>query len=770
MARSRMGALLVDAGVLTLDQLKAASDKLRKGSNRSSLMAVIAESGYATEEQIARAFAQQLNLPYVELGTAVADPELIQSVPRQIALRHQLVPIGRIQNGVVIAMADPTNVLAIDDVRTASDVGKVNLAVATVSGIKDAVDRLYSVDVVANDMLSRLGAAGEMEVESEEKLPDSDELTALESAAHMGPIVRLVNAMLADSVRSRATDIHIEPQPTELRVRYRVDGLLREVMTLPKNVQALVVSRLKILSSLDIAERRRPQDGRARILVEGNQIDTRVSTIPTMAGEKVVIRLLPKDQETKDLSGLGLEESEMRILKQNLDTPQGFICFTGPTGSGKTSTMYASLKYLHTPEKNMITLEDPIEYELVGLNQVQIDEKAGITFARGLRSILRQDPDVIMVGEIRDLETAQIVMQASLTGHLVLSSLHTNDAPSAVTRLVDIGVEPFLVASALSLVVAQRLVRVVCTHCAEVSEPPDRTLMLLELSQADLADAKLVRGAGCDRCNYSGYRGRTGIYEILPVNSQLRQQIGAQVSETVIAQMARAAGVKGLREMGLRKAIQGITTLDEVLRVTFTEREELPRCPNCRHQVNYSFVICPYCQAELLGNMCPACHREVHTDWLACPYCRADLPTHDPEERSGRLRVLTIDDDASLRGAVRTLRADIYEVIAAATAEEGLRRATLERPDLILLDLDLPDAQASEIVKRLREHTSTSLIPLILIGDSDGSVAIPSLLREGVDESLPKPVDTEALRAAVTQTLDRSLKGAHGGAAISPVG
>ncbi|HEX2240194.1 MAG TPA: ATPase, T2SS/T4P/T4SS family [Actinomycetota bacterium] len=761
MARSRMGALLVDAGVLTLDQLKASSDKLRKGSNRSNLISVIAESGYATEEQIARAFAQQLNLPYVELGTAVADPDLIQSVPRQIAIRHQLVPIGRIQNGIVIAMADPTNVLAIDDVRTASDVGKVNLAVATMSGIKDAVDRLYSVDVVANDMLNRLGVASEIEVESEERPSETaDELTALESAAHMGPIVRLVNAMFADAVRSRATDIHIEPQPTELKVRYRVDGLLREVMTLPKNIQALVVSRLKILSNLDIAERRKPQDGRSRFLVEGNNIDARVSTIPTMAGEKVVIRLLPKDQEAKSMTDLGLEETEMRILKQNLDTPQGFICFTGPTGSGKTSTMYASLKYLHTPEKNMITLEDPIEYELVGLNQVQIDEKAGITFARGLRSILRQDPDVIMVGEIRDLETAQIVMQASLTGHLVLSSLHTNDAPSAVTRLVDIGVEPFLIASALSLVVAQRLVRVVCTHCAEVTEPPDRTMMLLELTAADLADAKLVKGAGCDRCNYTGYRGRTGIYEILPITGPIRQQIGAQVSETAIAQMARNAGVKGLREMGLRKAVAGITTLDEVLRVTFTEREELPRCPNCRHQVNYSFVICPYCQAELLSNMCPSCHREVHADWQACPYCRTDLPTHEPEKRDGRLRVLTIDDDASVRGAVRTLRADIYEVIAAATGEEGLRRATLERPDLILLDLGLQDMPASDIVRRLREHTSTSLIPLVLIGEPSEAQA-SGLLREGIDENLPKPVDIEALRVRVTQALDRSLKGAH---------
>ncbi len=567
-----MGALLVDAGVLTLDQLKAASDKLRKGASRSNLISVIVESGYATEEQIARAFAQQLNLAYVELGTAVADPDLIQSVPRQIAIRHQLVPIGRIQNGIVIAMADPTNVLAIDDVRTVSEIGKVNLAVATISGIKDAVDRLYSVDAVANDMLSRLGVASEVEVESEERPAETgDELTALENAAHMGPIVRLVNAMLADSVRSRATDIHIEPQPTELKVRYRVDGLLREVMTLPKNVQALVVSRLKILSTLDIAERRKPQDGRSRFLVEGNNIDARVSTIPTMAGEKVVIRLLPKDQEAKSLTELGLEESEQRILKQNLDTPQGFICFTGPTGSGKTSTMYASLKYLHTPEKNMITLEDPIEYELVGLNQVQIDEKAGITFARGLRSILRQDPDVIMVGEIRDLETAQIAIQSALTGHLVFTTVHANNVVDVLGRFLNMKVDLYNFVSALNCVLAQRLVRRVCENCKHEVRYPDSFIIESGLQPAEYRDKTFFEGAGCLECNGTGFHGRLAISELLDLSDHIRTMI---IDRRPASEIKKAAGDEGmvfLRESALQKVMEGKTTLREINKVTFVE-------------------------------------------------------------------------------------------------------------------------------------------------------------------------------------------------------
>jgi type IV pilus assembly protein PilB len=584
--------------------------------------------------------------------------------------------------------------------------------------------------------------------------PASDaDLEALQRSAHTAPIVRLVNAILADAVAARATDVHIEPQQTEVKVRYRVDGLLREVMVLPKHVQALVVSRIKIISGMDIAERRKPQDGRSKIMVEDSEVDSRVSCVPTFAGEKVVIRLLRSGEESVSLDRLGLDEQQRESLGKALLIPQGLIVFTGPTGAGKTSTMYAALDHIKSPEKNIVTLEDPIEYQIPGLNQMQIDEKSGLSFAGGLRSILRQDPDVIMVGEVRDLETAQIVMQSSLTGHLVLSSLHTNDAVSAVTRLVDLGVEPYLIASALELVVAQRLIRVICDKCKEPAEVSNQLLSLLGLTLLDLAGAPVMKGTGCEKCGYSGYRGRTGIYEVLPINQQLREQITAQVSDSSLSYAARAAGVRTLRASGLAKVKAGITTLEEMLRVTHVEREEVVRCPACRQEVDPAFLVCPYCQEDLSGDSCPRCNRDVQAEWKICPYCRADLPAKH-KQSDGRPRVLVVDDDSSLINLVVGLLSESFEVLSAATAEEGLRRANIERPDLILLDLWLPDVDGIEVAERLRRSAATSLIPLIMLtGDDSSEVAS---LRAGVDDYVVKPFDEDALVARIESVLRRS--------------
>jgi CheY-like chemotaxis protein len=397
---------------------------------------------------------------------------------------------------------------------------------------------------------------------------------------------------------------------------------------------------------------------------------------------------------------------------------------------------------------------------------MQIDEKSGLTFAGGLRSILRQDPDVIMVGEIRDLETAQIVMQSSLTGHLVLSSLHTNDAVSAVTRLVDLGVEPYLIASALELVVAQRLIRVICDNCKEPAEVSNQLLSLLGLSPMDLEGAAIVKGVGCDRCGYSGYRGRTGIYEVLPITAQLREQITAQVSDSSLSYAARAAGVKSLRASGLAKVKAGITTLEEMLRVTHVEREEIARCPACRQEVDPAFLVCPYCQQDLSGDACPQCNRDVQPEWTICPYCRSDLPV-ESQAPEGRPRILVVDDDASLVKLVDGILEDRFEVLSAATAEEGLRRANIERPDLIVLDLWLPDLNGIEVAEKLRTSAATSLIPVIMLtGDDSSEVAS---LRAGVDDYVVKPFDEDALVARIESVLRRSgplrahpLAAAHG--------
>jgi type IV pilus assembly protein PilB len=748
---------LVTAEVITPDQLEGALKVQENASGRKpKLGSVIVKLGFAEEDEIARALAQQLDVAYVDLNAVIPDPEATRMLPRSLARRHQLLPIRKVDDGIVIAMADPTNVVAMDDVRTSIKGTKVSVVVATPGAIKEFEERFYAAGMGTIDILDRLGVATEVEVVPEEQeldLGNAADVEALERSAHTAPIVRLVNAILADAVSARATDVHVEPQQTEVKVRYRVDGLLREVMVLPKHVQSLVISRIKIISGMDIAERRRPQDGRGKILVDDHEVDSRVSCVPTFAGEKIVIRLLRSGEEAVALDALGMEQEQLETVKKGLVVPQGLIIFTGPTGAGKTSTMYAALDHIESREKNIVTLEDPIEYQIAALNQMQIDEKSGLTFAGGLRSILRQDPDVIMVGEIRDLETAQIVMQSSLTGHLVLSSLHTNDAASVVTRLVDLGVEPYLIASALELVIAQRLIRVICDNCKEKAEISNQLLSLLGLAPPDLEGATVMKGAGCERCAYSGYRGRTGIYEVLPIGQQLREQITAQVSDSSLSYAARAAGVKSLRASGLSKVKAGITTLEEMLRVTHVEREEIVRCPACRQEVDLAFLVCPYCQEDLSGDTCPSCSREVQPEWSICPYCRADLPSKKrPPE--GRPRILVVDDDASLVKLVQGILEDRYEVLPAATAEEGLRRANIERPDLILLDLWLPDILGIEAAERLRRSATTSLIPVIMLtGDDSSEVAS---LRAGVDDYVVKPFDEDALVARIESALRRS--------------
>ena len=771
--RVRLGDILVQAGIITTVQLDAAlARQLETVGRKPRLGSVIVDMDMASESDIARALARQLNIPFVDLAAVVAEPQVMQMVPRWLARRHELVPVRQQDGSLIVAMFDPTNLVAIDDVRMSAGV-PISPVVATASAIREAEERFYASDLGARAILDRLGEAAEVEVLPESDL-DPQELDlpttpeALERSAAMGPIIRLVNALLADGVRARSTDIHIEPQPTEVKIRYRVDGLLREVMSLPKHVQALVISRIKIMSGMDIAERRRPQDGRGRISVDGREIDIRVSSIPTFAGEKLVLRLLPTGAEVPDLAHIGLEEAQLVSVRQHLAMPQGLIVFTGPTGAGKTSTMYSALSHLKTPEKNIVTLEDPIEFQIRDLNQTQIDEKSGITFARGLRTLLRQDPDVIMVGEIRDLETAQIVMQSSLTGHLVLSSLHTNDAGSAVTRLVDLGVEPYLIASALVMVVAQRLVRIVCSDCAEPAVPSERTLASLELSLRDLQGVRLQHGAGCERCGYTGYRGRTGIFEVLPVTPALREQITAQVSEVSLNYAIRAAGVQGLRDSGLNKVRQGLTTLEEVLRVTQMERREVLRCSSCRQEVDAGFLVCPYCNHELGDQTCPSCHREVRPQWRVCPYCRTDLPVAGSPAGPGRVRVLVVDDDPSMRQLALAMFDDDFEVSLAEDGKEGLRRATLERPDLILLDLHLPDVSGKEVVRRLRKSASTSMIPVMMITAQDDGASEVESLRAGVDDYVVKPFDEATLRARMGSLLRRSHhNGAEGPAAHS---
>lgn len=560
--KALLGDVMVDTGAITLDQLLVIIKTQKDAEGRPPRFGSIAQSlGYATEDQVACSVAEQLGLNFLDLRENPPGRYAANLVPEGIARRYRLVAHTWAEDGVVIAMADPTEIVALDDLRMVFGRTKVEVRVAAETAILQTIDRMYRAEPSASQLLEESHPSTPVEVVTAGA-------HALETHSQTAPIVRAVNSLISDAIRDRATDIHIEPQARALRIRYRIDGILRDAMELPKSSQLYITSRIKIMASMDIAERRLPQDGRTTLKIDDQAVDARVSTLPTYWGEKVVIRLLPVNPTEVPLGAIGMDEDQLRELKDALAAPQGLIVFTGPTGAGKTSTMYASLSHIMSSDHNMVTLEDPIESQIEGLNQVQIEERAGITFASGLRSILRQDPDVIMVGEIRDGETAKTVIQASLSGHLVVSSLHTNDAAAAVTRLIDLGVEPFLIASGLTLVVAQRLIRLTCESCSRPATADEIMMSALELVDEDLSGAQLVKGEGCARCSDTGYLGRTGIFEVLPMSRRLQDTGSRSTLESAIRDGARAEGTLSLRRRGLQLAFAGRTTLEEVLRVT----------------------------------------------------------------------------------------------------------------------------------------------------------------------------------------------------------
>ena len=555
-ARLRLGDVLVAAGVLTTQELEEALTAQRSiiGSRRR-LGHVLVDLGMASERQIAEALADQLGLEVADLTRVAIAPDVVRTLPRGVAQRLGIVVLERSGHGMTVAVTDPTDVVALDDLRLHTGATELTLLVATETQVREHLNRIWSLSEDSGDVTTYFD---DIDVAQ----PEHDESGSADDA----PTVRLVSMVLADAVRTGASDIHLEPQRETLRVRYRVDGVLRDVMSVPRSAMASVVSRLKIVSGLDIAERRLPQDGRTRISVDGQHVDARVSTLPSVHGEKVVVRLLARADQVPPLEGLGLDADQLTLLRHALTSPQGLVLITGPTGSGKTSTLYSALADVDTPERNIVALEDPVEIQMAGITQVQVHERSGLTFGRGLRAVLRQDPDVILLGEVRDRETADLAVRASLTGHLVLTTLHTNSAVSAMTRLVDMGVEPFMVASSLSAVVAQRLVRRPCPACRVPVELDPALVDALGLDQDQVEAARPVRGVGCTECGQSGYRGRVGVYEVLLVDQQLRRVLGRDPTENALS--AAATGLHTLRASAVAKALAGETTFDEVARVS----------------------------------------------------------------------------------------------------------------------------------------------------------------------------------------------------------
>ncbi len=568
----RLGDLLVADGLISPDQLLRALAE-QKGTSEK-LGSVLLRLNLLTEEQLIGFLSRQYGIPSITLSQLDVESEVLRLVPAAIAKKYEVLPVKRVEGTLTLAMADPTNVFALDDVAFMTNL-QVLPVVASQAAIRKAIDRNYEgqaggITEVLTELSSEV-AASNVEVVEDQEAGGKVDVFELKGSADEAPVVKLVNMMLVDAIQKGASDIHWEPYEKVFRIRFRVDGVLHEMLAPPKRLEPAIISRLKIMANLDIAERRLPQDGRIKLRYNTREIDFRVSVLPTIFGEKAVLRILDKDALKLDLLQLGFDAWNLEQFQKAIHQPYGMVLITGPTGSGKTTTLYSAIHTINSPEHNIMTAEDPVEYNLKGVNQVQINEGIGRTFAAVLRSFLRQDPDVILVGETRDLETAQISIRAALTGHLVFSTLHTNDCPSTVARLVDMGIPPFLVASALLMLLAQRLGRKVCKDCRETYEVDESTRLPYGHQPTSRGTVTLYRGRGCASCNSTGMKGRVAIYEIMPVSPELRDLIlkGAPTSE--LRRVAQSQGMKTLRQAGLLKALEGVTTIEEVLRVTVAE-------------------------------------------------------------------------------------------------------------------------------------------------------------------------------------------------------
>jgi type IV pilus assembly protein PilB len=562
----RIAELLVRGGIASRDQLIQAQEKER--DNGSSVIRELVRLGFTTEDTLTEFLAKQFNIEKVDLNPTEIEDSVFSLVPPQLVQKHQLVPVKLLGSTLTVAMADPTDLVAINEVKFITGYG-VRVTLAPPSAIKKTLEHRFG-GVSYDEVLKKFGD-GEMEVIHE---TDDVNLQELQQATMEAPVVTLVNAILADAAKRRASDIHIEPYEKIFRVRFRVDGVLQEIMSPPLRLKNPLVSRLKVMAGLDIAERRLTQDGRIKLKMGvGGELDIRVSVLPTLFGEKVVMRLLDKSNLQLDMSKLGFDPQTLKDFLEAIHKPYGMILITGPTGSGKSTTLYSALSELNKPDVNISTAEDPVEYNLVGINQVQVREQIGLTFAAALRSFLRQDPDIIMVGEVRDLETAQIAVKAALTGHLVLSTLHTNDAPSTVDRLINMGVETFLLISSINLIAAQRLVRRICEKCKEPVEVSPEILINLGVDSAEVgAGFSTFNGRGCGNCNGTGYRGRLAIYEVMVMHEGIKELILRNASVVELKREAVKLGMSTLRMSALQKVREGLTTIEETVRVTDTDK------------------------------------------------------------------------------------------------------------------------------------------------------------------------------------------------------
>jgi type IV pilus assembly protein PilB len=568
---SRLGEILIKENLITSDQLQQAL--AHQKANGGRLGTCLMKLGFISDDEITGVLSRQYGVPSINLKYYEVDAAVIKLIPQDTAIRYQIVPLSRVGSTLTIAMTDPTNVFAMDDIKFMTGFN-VEPVVASETAIAEAISKFYGeaeseeqLTKVMKDLTGDENADLELAAEEQEM-----SLAEMERAAEEAPIIKLVNLILTDAVKRGASDIHIEPYEREIRVRLRIDGILQTVMNPPMRLRDAIISRIKIMAKLDISEKRLPQDGRIMIKYRKDgkikDLDFRVSTIPTLYGEKIVMRLLDKENLRLDMTKLGFEPDSLTKFEKAILRPYGMVLVTGPTGSGKTNTLYSSISRLNTPETNIMTAEDPVEFQLAGINQVQMKDQIGLNFAAALRAFLRQDPNIILVGEIRDFETAEIGVKAALTGHLVLSTLHTNDAPSTISRLMNMGIEPFLVATSVNLICAQRLVRRICANCKEPLKVPEQAMLDAGFTTEEIPKTEISVGKGCGTCNKTGYKGRVGLYEVMEINDELRELILVGASALELKKKAMDNGMLTLRRSGLTKVAAGLTTIEEVLRET----------------------------------------------------------------------------------------------------------------------------------------------------------------------------------------------------------
>ncbi len=789
----KLGPLLLQAGIFTSQELEESLEAARR--RNKTLWDIIIDEKRVSEESLAETFANWLKLPHVKLASAPPDPEAVKIISEDLARKHLALPLKVEGKTLVLAMANPSDFDALQDIQFASNL-TVRPVVASRSEILDAIEQNYATEHRMQDFLANVSDATDFRILAADKEEvDLDRMDS-RSAAELPPVVKMCNLVIHDAIRSQASDIHIEPGLNAVQVRLRVDGVLRDYMQVPKWLHNAVVSRLKILAKLDIAERRLPQDGRIKVQFQSRPLDIRISTLPTHFGEKVVLRVLGSSN-IPTLKSMGFSDPQISSLDTSLGQPQGMILVTGPTGSGKSTTLYSMITKRQSAEVNIITVEDPIEYQLQGINQVQVNIKAGLTFAGCLRSILRQDPDVILVGEIRDLETAEIAFQAAMTGHLVLSTLHTNSALSTIARLLDLGVDPFLITSSVNMIVAQRLGRRICARCKETYTPSSGLLEKLRVEKPEMI---FYRGRGCSSCGGTGYAGRIGVYELLRLTPTIKELINRKATEAELRKAAGLSGTRFLLEDAMEKVQQGVTTLEEVLRVIQLQEEEIVRCPKCNSFINLDFSTCPYCMFAL-KNLCGSCGQELKLEWKICPYCNArtvagggpgagpgggpDLsqktlpgnvdasaaapasgPGEPPQKRGPAFlpapkkpRVLIVDDDEGIKKVIQKAISQLpleIDVITAADGQEALTQIEQQAPDLVITDVMMPRMDGFTLCQRLREDIRTTFVPIMMLTANADETNRTKGYLVGTDDYVNKPFSVPDLNARVMRLLRRT--------------